>query len=95
MNTEEDKFPFKHTIQITLHSQFPQLSSSLVDVVKGFMGPWCTAVKVVKINDCGKEYTTEELNPLSDEYVGHIIALSHGVKCCCNRSADDCPYHGR
>lgn len=48
-------------------------------------------------------YTDEQLDPMSDEYVGHSIARNFGVGCCCNVGnygerkgrPEECPFHCR
>jgi hypothetical protein len=65
---------FKHTLTVEITTQFPQTSNSFTELIRQMLGPWCKSVNVVRMNDEGVEYTSRQLNPLSDEYVGHIIA---------------------
>jgi len=94
---------YKHTIQITLDTQFPQSSEGLIQLLQGMIGPWCIEAKVVKLNDRDHAYTSEELDPNSVGYVGHTIAREEGVPCSCHSRAGvidagsnmNCPWHGR
>ena len=93
MKQLQDKFT--HLLTVKLTTQFPQDPNNFCSRIQTMLGPWCIEVNANSLNECGRKYTSEELDPMSDEYVGHYIALEHGVKCCCAKSVINCPFHGR
>jgi hypothetical protein len=50
---------YKHTISVTLETQFPQ-ALGLVELVKQILGPWCTEATAVTFNTPLDEESTEK-----------------------------------
>jgi len=46
----EEKFLWNHTLQITLNTQFME-DSTIAELVKKILGPWCVECKIIKLNE--------------------------------------------
>jgi hypothetical protein len=85
---------YNHFLSVHLETPVEVPKTVLESLVREYIGK--QFVKSVSVNISNeKAPTTSEMDPLSDEYVGHNIARRYGVKCCCDRSVIECPYHGR
>jgi hypothetical protein len=51
MDTEENKFPYTHTLEVVLTTQFTKDEKYLAMLIKQILGPWCEAAKVTRCNE--------------------------------------------
>jgi hypothetical protein len=47
----DNKFPYKHTLRVSLTTQFPKDKEYLEALIKIMLGPWCDKVQAEKLNE--------------------------------------------
>ena len=47
----DERFPYKHTLRVTLTTQFPKEKEYLEGLIKNMLGPWCGKVRAEKLNE--------------------------------------------
>lgn len=107
----DDKVGFGTIYGLASTSVYPSFAQYIIRMDRNH-NPWEKDMKGYEclsvVNSCldlltreNSPYTDEQLDPHSEEYVGHIEASQFGAGCCCNRKDHysspcvECVEHGR